>query len=376
MDASGGRDVPGSAMAVSEGIPMNRRQFLQVMAAGTGAHALAGSGPERDRLPTAAKLPRWRGFNLLEKFNAQNQRPFVETDFAWIAEWGFDFVRLPLSYRCWSSPDDWRRLREPALKDIDQAVEFGRRHGVHVNLNFHRAPGYCVNPPTEPFDLWKDEAALEACAYHWAHFAERYKGIANTRLSFNLLNEPGKIPEATYVRVVQRLVKAIRAHDPERLIIGDGLEWGRVPVPGLVDLKIAQSTRGYDPFRLTHYRANWVKGSESWPEPTWPLPQPNGPRWDKARLQQARIAPWQALAQKGVGVHVGEWGAHQHTPHGVVLGWMRDLLDLWKEAGWGWALWNFRGNFGVLDSGRRDVDYEDFRGHKLDRQMLALLRRR
>lgn len=33
-----------------------------------------------------------------------------------------------------------------------------------------------------------------------------------------------------------------------------------------------------------------------------------------------------------------------------------------------------RGGFGVLDSNRADVAYEDFRGHKLDRKMLDLLR--
>jgi endoglucanase len=37
-------------------------------------------------------------------------------------------------------------------------------------------------------------------------------------------------------------------------------------------------------------------------------------------------------------------------------------------------MWNFRGAFGVLDSGRADVAYEDFRGRKLDRKMLDLLR--
>ena len=30
--------------------------------------------------------------------------------------------------------------------------------------------------------------------------------------------------------------------------------------------------------------------------------------------------------------------------------------------------------FGILDSGRTDVAYEDFRGHKLDRKMLDVLR--
>ena len=32
------------------------------------------------------------------------------------------------------------------------------------------------------------------------------------------------------------------------------------------------------------------------------------------------------------------------------------------------------GSFGPLDSGRKDVAYEDFRGHKLDRAMIELLR--
>jgi endoglucanase len=53
---------------------------------------------------------------------------------------------------------------------------------------------------------------------------------------------------------------------------------------------------------------------------------------------------------------------------------MRDVLELWQEAGWGWALWNLRGGFGPLDSQREDVTYEDFHGHKLDRTMLELLR--
>jgi endoglucanase len=53
---------------------------------------------------------------------------------------------------------------------------------------------------------------------------------------------------------------------------------------------------------------------------------------------------------------------------------MSDCLAVWHEAGWGNALWNLRGSFGILDSERKDVAYEDFGGHKLDRKMLELLR--
>jgi len=37
-------------------------------------------------------------------------------------------------------------------------------------------------------------------------------------------------------------------------------------------------------------------------------------------------------------------------------------------------MWNFRGGFGILDSERADVQYEDFKGHKLDRKMLELIK--
>jgi endoglucanase len=355
---------------------MNRREFL--VTTGTGLlSACAGSvlaAENETARVTAAHLPRWRGFNLLEKFTKRRESnpPFRESDFALMQEWGFDFARLPMSYLCWTDPGDWLQIREDELKHIDQAVEFGRQHGVHINLNFHRAPGYCVNPPKEPLDLWKDEKALEACAFHWAHFAKRYKGIPNERVSFDLLNEPPDIPEARYVRVVTSLCEAIRKEDPQRLIIADGLRWGGDPVRPLANVHIAQSTRGYYPMQVSHWKASWVHG-ERWPEPTWPL-HLDGKTIDKEQLRKERIEPWKELEKSGVGVHVGEWGVFNHTPHKVALGYMRDYLELWKEAGWGWALWNLHGGFGILDSDRQDVNYEDFKGHKLDREMLELLR--
>jgi endoglucanase len=125
--------------------------------------------------------------------------------------------------------------------------------------------------------------------------------------------------------------------------------------------------------QLTHYKANWVSGADQWPEPQWPLKLGNKQVIDKEHLRKDRIEPWKKLEAKGVGIHVGEWGAFNHTPHKVALAWMRDCLELWKEAGWGWALWNLREGFGVLNSQRADVSYQNFRGEKLDREMLELL---
>lgn len=328
-------------------------------------------------------LPAWRGFNLLDMFTTKSTGPFKEWDFQKIAEWGFDFVRLPLCYTLWTEGDDVYRIREDRLAMVDEAVELGRRYGIHVCVNFHRGPGYSVNAEKkEPFDLWKDDAALDAFVFHWELFARRYKGIGSDRVSFNLVNEPmtpkAKAEEgmtrADHERVMRRAVSAIRAIDPERLIILDGVDWGNAPSPELADLKVAQSCRAYAPFHLTHYKAHWVN-SEGWPEPKWPFTEPFGEKklWDKKTMAE-RFAPWLELKNQGIGVHCGEGGAYMYTPHEVVLGWMKDWLEVLAEHRIGWALWNFRGAFGVMDSKRPDADYIDCDGHHLDARMLDLLR--
>jgi endoglucanase len=353
---------------------MNRRQLLQAsIAAAIGSKVFAGAPPSTQ--PMVNALPRWRGFNLLNLFDADHPRPFEESDFALVAEWGFDFVRVPMSYLAWSSKTDWTEIRDEPLKNLDRAIAWGQQYKVHVNLNLHRIPGYCVNPPKEPASLWVDPVALDAAAHQWTALAERYKDAPAEAVSFDLINEPGDIHEDVYVKVVTRLVEAIRRVRADRIVNADGLKWGNEPVTVLYKIKPGQSTRGYTPMQVSHYGASWIHGSEFWPVPTWPLNRGTTETWDKARLKRDRIKPWQRLEATGVGVHVGEWGSHNRTPHDVSLAWMQDNLELWQEAGWGWSLWNLFGSFGILDSGRKDVQYESFRGHSLDRKMLELLRR-
>lgn len=340
----------------------------------------------------ARQIPRWRGFNLQGRFGTANRpfngRAFEEFDFATLAEWGFNFVRLPLSYWVWGSKDDWSLVNEAPLKEIDRAIELGRQYGIHVNINFHRIPGYCINErELEPADLFSGtkvqrEKALAAAVFHWKVFAKRYKGIPNRQVSFDLINEPPKMRsyegylEERYVEIVKELVAGIRDIDPMRLIFADGINIGQAPVLGIVDLGLVQSTRGYMPKAVSHYTATWVPKDEfeSFNVPTWPLKDDRGAIWDRARLKVEYIDRYKPLVDRGVQIHVGEWGCFNKTPHAVALAWMTDCLSLWKEAGWGNSMWNLRGSFGVLDSDRVDVKYEDYKGHKLDRKMLDLLK--
>ena len=476
--------------------------------------------------PSAAKLPRWRGFNLLYLFNAGSAHTpaaVIEEDFRLIASLGFNFVRIPMDYRIWIAGTDWEKIDPTKLADVDRVVAMGEKYGIHVALNFHRAPGYTVAKPAEARSLWTDAGAQQVCADHWALFARRYRGVPSTRLSFNLFNEPSGVSEAGYFAVVKRMVEAIRAEDPSRLVLCDGLDYGNVPPKSLQPLGVALCTRGYRPMNISHFRASWMSGSDRWPTPDWPAPQvsaflygtsksefqspliltgplggktlrlhvntvsdraklratdgqgtviwehafvpgpgqgewkkavlraewksyanvydrdytftipsgtnhveirnvdgdwvtvdslaidANGRSWtlnlvetwglkqaaevrfdpsgetvafraasnlDRAWLRDACYGPWREAQAAGLGVMIGEMGAFHFTPHAVVLRWMDDVLATAQDAGWGWALWEFRGGFGVLDSKRSDVAYESWEGHQLDRAMLDLLQKR
>jgi endoglucanase len=314
-------------------------------------------------------------------FSRRRCAGFDAWDFDLIAEWGFDFVRLPLCYRLWlTDPDDPAGdVDEAALAELDRAVDLGRDRGLHVCINFHHAPGYCINHRVrEPGNLWKEPDALDAFCRHWELMARRYRGRDPRGISFNLVNEPPEpdspaMSRADHERVMRTAIDRIRRIDPDRLIVLDGLAAGRLPCPELTDTGAAQSCRGYHPLGVSHYKARWVH-RERWPTPTWPGAVGwYGQTWDRSTLEHF-YAPWRELMAGGVGVHCGEGGCYNRTPHDVFLRWFREVLEILTPAGIGWALWNLRGPFGVLDSGRDDVDYEPFRGHRLDRKLLDLLR--
>ena len=219
-----------------------------------------------------------KGFNLLGKFDVSwSNTGFSQKEYSVIHDLGFNFVRLPLDYRTYTLAGNWDSFTESKLVNIDQAVEWGKQYNVHVCINLHRAPGYCVNavdnlPVNQQLNLWKDSVAQKAFVNHWLMFAKRYKDIPADRLSFNLVNEPSDVEEEVYVSVMNKAIKAIHDITPNRIIFVDGLGYGRGLLLSLKGIpNIAQAIHSYDPFQLTHYKASWVNGSSDWPVPQWPM---------------------------------------------------------------------------------------------------------
>ena len=94
-----------------------------------------------------------------------------------MSDWGFDFVRLPLSYRLWSDVKNPYEINEEKISRLDEAIYFAEKHGLHTNIAMHRLPGYCVNQDEkieEINNLWCDKEALDAAAYQCSEIAKRY----------------------------------------------------------------------------------------------------------------------------------------------------------------------------------------------------------
>jgi endoglucanase len=281
-----------------------------------------------------------------------------------------------------------RKTDRKAVHKVEDLVDTAHKYGLHVSLNLHRAPGFCVNAGfQEPYNLWQDEQAMADFAWHWKFWAKRFRRISSEKISFDLLNEPclradmndqhserRAIPGQMYRKMVLAAADAIRSVKPDALIIADGNNVGRDVIPEITDLNVAQSCRGYNPGIISHYKAPWAfKDIENLPEPKWPGQV--GDQYLSRAMLEEQYAPWIDLVNQGVGVHCGECGCYNKTPHDVFLAWFTDVLDILGSHGIGFALWEFEGSFGVLNSGREDVDYEDWYGYKLDRKLLDLLRK-
>ena len=377
---------------------MNRRKFIKNTSLGTAAVVLSGT---KNILHDKSKnrLPKWKGFNLTD-FNtpdpSNNRRSTTEDHLKWMRDWGFDFIRLPISYPYYLRfdrskkiiPGEVYQIDDASVNKIDNLVQLAHKYNLHVCLNLHRAPGYCINAGfNEPYNLWKDDEAQKAFYFHWNYWAKKYKNVSHDKISFDLLNEPsmredmndqhsksGPVPGELYRKVAKTAAETIHKENEHHLVIADGNNVGNQPIIEIRDLDIAQSCRGYYPHLISHYKAPWAnKDAEHMVVPKYPGQV--GDQYLSRQMLEDYYKPWIELKNNGVGVHCGECGCWNKTPHDVFLAWFGDVLNILTTNEIGFALWEFIGDFGILNSGRSDVEYQDWYGYKLDKKLLALLQK-
>jgi len=324
-------------------------------------------------------MPRY-GFNFQWMFwyNGDPPEEADEKALDFLVAHGFDFVRIPTDYNFWTTDFNYFEPDESVFANLDRYLAACQSRDLHMSLNLHRAPGYCINRnDREKHNLWVDQIAQDAFVFLWETFAQRYKGTSSKHLSFDLLNEPAAIGDFGLTRenhaaLMRRTVEAIRAIDPQREIVLNGLGGGNVAMPELADLGVIHSGRGYQPMPVSHWGAEWWDGWKAATGPIYPGVAWEGKVWDKNTIHD-HFAPWRDVEKLGASIHIGEFGCYIQTPNDVALKWLGDMLSLFQQYGWGYALWNFEGPFGIINSGRPNIRIEQRKGYMVDRDLLDLL---
>jgi hypothetical protein len=143
-------------------------------------------------------------------------------------------------------------------------------------------------------------------------------------------------------------------------------------MPELAGLDVIHSGRGYQPMPVSHHEAGWWAGSAGAPEPVYPGLQWEGRTWNRDTLRDYYL-PWREVEARGVKIHIGEFGCYNRTANDTAMRWLVDLFGVFREFGWGYAMWNFQGPFGIVEHGRPGAKVELLHGYKVDRALFDLM---
>ena len=140
------------------------------------------------RAATHNPLPRWRGFNLLGLFykSGRSGAGFTESDFQWISEWGFNFVRVPMAYPSYLSFDRSRNIKP---EEVYQLARMTRRDVMMVDLSQVRSKwfGESEKKVKQIFDDYA--AARKACDTEPILFINEADGLLSRRIDLGASNE-------------------------------------------------------------------------------------------------------------------------------------------------------------------------------------------
>ena len=363
-------------------LTLTRPTQFAVAEGGKAQRILTRRLADGDTPPEIPAYGTWRGANiismLLPPWNVSDPiapgRYIEEVELELLEKCGLNFARLPIDYRFFLSADDWEHWLEDGLEKVDNAIEYGRKHKVHIMLCLYRAPGYRYYYQDVVITLKNNPKAQEAFKRIWREFARRYRGIPNSELTFNLVNESVGFNEKEFIKVFGETVEEIHKVDPGRFVWLDGKNTGKVPVKHFFNVPLTgQCFRGYQPHQFTHYG---FRGKATGPVPHWP----KGPD-DKDMLWVQEKQAWEFSLQdcvpKDYPVMIGEFGCVAcGVTHESALKFMASNMEKWRSRGYGWAIWDYDGPFGFVESGRPDAEYIEVMGRKVDQKMLELLRQK
>lgn len=330
-----------------------------------GAAENIGTKDENFTFKKGVNISHWLSQNFAERPYAAPW--FGEDDVAWIAEQGFDHIRLPVDVRLVIKDDG--SLDETKVKPIADCIGWSRKHGLGLVLDAHFLPGADFNSDRADTRVFTDAALQEKVAGVWRALAKRF-AKEGPWVRFEILNEPIAQENRQVNPFMHRMLAAIRESNPTRVVYVTSNRWSQFATVPDVELpndpNVALTIHNYEPMVFTHQRAHWVGFKDSMPPVKFPGAIPDykphmnrpgdygkpGEMLDEQPMNAAfeKVEQWVAKTRPGLDVYVSEFGVYRTADAQSMRNWISALVRNCEQRGWAWAVWDYQGGFAVRDS--------------------------
>ena len=324
-------------------------------------------------LPEASctHLPaQWHGVNLSETGQTDQITQAHELDI--IKNAGFNFVRYSFDSKYYhgrvpertygkeAHPDG---LNENRMKELDQLLAWCMERDIHLNLacNFSADWPGAFNEHL----LIQNTSNAEALTGMWKAFAQRYRDIPNTYLSFTIMDRSWGYNDEEHGRFLAPVVAAIRDVTPDRCmmtIAGEGFVTGR----GAAELGIALSSQCYWGSDFLFRRSDMSRLQRIMENATWPYEEKGEFTDGNAAMKKAKPT-WTStfspdmiagIAQEyGVGYMVHHWGPTILNYGSIteptrycdetMQSYLNDMAQTMADRGYGWCYTDWMGTVGI-----------------------------
>ncbi|MGA7314614.1 MAG: cellulase family glycosylhydrolase [Silvibacterium sp.] len=291
-----------------------------------------------------------------------------EADLKLIHEMGFNSVRLGVEPSLIVRHGQLKPANPEAVAHLDRSIDRALANHLAVML--------CVFPNDDYKRNLATERGVDDFVLLWRVLAAHFSKTDPDKVFFELMNEPEVQDPYRWMGVQARVVEAIRGVDTDHTIVATAANYSSLPdllqLEPLRDANVIYNFHFYEPYQFTHQGASW--GSSEWvffkdiPYPATPdtlaaqmKNVPSDPArynlflygiggWSRQSIS-ARIAFAAAWArERKVPLICNEFGAYRDTADPASRArWISDVRSALEENHIGWAMWDYRGNFGVVE---------------------------
>lgn len=348
--------------------------FAVLLAFGASASAQDRAADVQTAFARAQHLK--HGINASEWFAQRGNYPAEFTnrytdagDIALISKLGFDYVRLSIdaapleaAFRGYGGQNN------DFLPRLDKAVDTMLGNGLAVLIDLHPSDSYKQQ-------LRMGDDNVDRLVMLWRKLAVHYADRDPERVFFEIMNEPEVSDPYRWAGIQTRVAAAIREAAPKHTIIATGRMWSDVwdllALEPLPDGNVIYNFHFYEPHEFTHQGATWSvaywsythnipypASDDSMAEALKEIPDPVS-RYD---MENYWLNHWDAHHIRALIDEAAEWGRSNHVPlicneFGAFrehtdaqsrMNWLHDVRTALEADGIGWAMWDYRGGFGVV----------------------------